>query len=166
MHSKKSRKSLTPQVRHVLRVILATYVIIWCVVAFTLHNAIDRYDAEAYSYWNIRDTTYNVQTLVEDTNKYLAFPPEVTQSPDVEACSQNHFEGCNNKPPIIGVPLVTIMIADYLKLNSVTNQIEREIEYSSAYTSQLASDADFQHTRDDINRQYKNNNLSDSSVGK
>ena len=53
MHSKKSQKSLTPQVRHVLRVILATYVIIWCVVVFTLHNAINRYDAESYIYIGI-----------------------------------------------------------------------------------------------------------------
>lgn len=160
------RKLIKPELRHNARIVIATYLIIWCVVAFTLHNAINRYDAESYIYWNIREASYDVQSLVSETNKYLAFPPEVRQTPDLKACGQDHFDGCDRKPPIIGIPLVTVMITDYIKLNSVISQMDREIEYSTAYISQRAADAQFQHTRDNINRQYKNNNLSDSSVGK
>lgn len=47
------RKLIKPELRHNARIVIATYVIIWCVVAFTLHNAINRYDAESYIYIGI-----------------------------------------------------------------------------------------------------------------
>lgn len=146
MHSKKSRKSLTPQVRHVLRVILASYLIVWCVVAFTLHNAINRYSHDANMYRYTQETARSVYNVLQQPQiRHAASIPSqssVQEPPQWMNCKVDALYGCNDEPPIIGIPLVTIMIADYIKLDKSITHLEQQTEVSIDYIDSLATEFD------------------------
>ena len=119
----------------------------WCLSAFLVHNEILTYESEIYIYNNTYEDSLSVYETVTLANQLSKLPIEIDKPAERLDCNVNtEVVHCDNQAPIIGIPLVTVMLVDYCHIKQAEKVLRNKIEANSIYIDSLLSRYNFEYS--------------------
>lgn len=127
--------------------IILTYAIVWCLSAFLVRNEILTYESEIYIYNNTYEDSLSAYETVALANQLSKLPIEIDKPAERLDChTDTEIVHCDNQAPIIGIPLVTVMLVDFYHIKQAETVLRNKIEANSIYIDSLLTRYSFEYS--------------------